>query len=138
MAGRPLEGASVLVVDDQAEVLRVVGEMLGRSGARVVTALGGREALAALDQQGVELDVVLTDLNMPDVDGLAVAHAAKAQRPGRPVIALTGLVRDLAAGHAGGEPFDALLNKPCRIAVLTGTIAELLGRARAADGGGPA
>ena len=67
--------ARVLVVDDEPKLGRVVGQMLELDGHAVVRAGGGKEALARLSAE--RFDVVVTDLRMPEVDGLAVLRAAR-------------------------------------------------------------
>ena len=67
--------ARVLVVDDEPKLGKLTAEMLALDGHAVVRAGGGREALAEL--AGQAFDVVVTDLRMPEVDGLAVLGAAR-------------------------------------------------------------
>src|SRR3990172_5831879 len=79
--------ARVLVVDDEAKLAKFVAQALELDGHDVVRAGGGREALTLLAERPFE--VVVTDLRMPEVDGLAVLNAARA-RPGPPeVIVMT-------------------------------------------------
>jgi two-component system response regulator HydG len=68
--------ARILVVDDEVKLGKVAAEMLELDGHEVSRATGGRQALVALAAGAI--DVVLTDLRMPDVDGLAVLAAARA------------------------------------------------------------
>jgi DNA-binding NtrC family response regulator len=68
--------ARVLVVDDEPKLGKLTAEMLALDGHAVVRAGGGKEALGLLAAQG--FDVVVTDLRMPEVDGLAVLRAARA------------------------------------------------------------
>jgi two-component system response regulator HydG len=77
--------ARVLVVDDEPKLGRYVAQLLGLDGHQVVRAAGGREALALLAEDA--FDVVVTDLRMPEVDGLAVLRAARS-RPGPPEVVL--------------------------------------------------
>jgi DNA-binding NtrC family response regulator len=75
----------VLVVDDEPKLGKLVSEMLELDGHEVARAGSGREALARLAAE--RFDVVLTDLRMPEVDGLAVLRAARAQ-PSPPEVVL--------------------------------------------------
>jgi DNA-binding NtrC family response regulator len=79
--------ARVLVVDDEPKLGGVVAQMLALDGHAVVRAGGGREALARLAEE--DFDVVVTDLRMPDVDGLAVLRAAKGRSPAPEVVLMT-------------------------------------------------
>jgi two-component system response regulator HydG len=80
--------ACVLIVDDEAKLAKFVAQALELEGHEVVRAGGGREALALLAERPFE--VVVTDLRMPEVDGLAVLAAARRVRPAPPeVIVMT-------------------------------------------------
>jgi DNA-binding NtrC family response regulator len=79
--------ARILVVDDEPKLGRVVAQMLELDGHAVVRAGGGREALARLAED--DFDLVVTDLRMPDVDGLAVLRAARAKAPPPEVVLMT-------------------------------------------------
>jgi two-component system, NtrC family, response regulator HydG len=80
--------AKVLVVDDEPKLATLLAEALELDGHQAVRAVGGREALARL--QDGRFDVVVTDLRMPDVDGLAVLRAVRALSApgGRPEVVL--------------------------------------------------
>ena len=79
--------ARVLVVDDEPKLGRVVAQMLELDGHAVTRAGGGREALERLGEE--RFDVVVTDLRMPEVDGLAVLRAARALGPPAEVVLMT-------------------------------------------------
>lgn len=78
----------VLVVDDSATMRRSVEMSLRLGGFDVVLAADGREALALLDQ-GLRPSLILTDIVMPEVDGLALIQAARARLRFTPIVALT-------------------------------------------------
>jgi DNA-binding NtrC family response regulator len=79
--------ARVLVVDDEPKLGKLTAEMLALDGHAVVRAGGGKEGLALLTAQS--FDVVVTDLRMPEVDGLAVLKAARALRVPPEVVVMT-------------------------------------------------
>ena len=79
---------SVLLIDDQPDVLESVRDMLKVLGHEVETAPDGETGLAQLEQK--PFDVVVTDLGMPGLDGVGVARRTKELRPGVPVVLLTG------------------------------------------------
>lgn len=103
-----------LVVDDEPLVLAVLAAGLTEHGFKVSAI---NDAQAALDQlrEGLTADILVTDLAMPGLDGLALAGRARSYRPGLPVLLLTGHVGDAGtealAVAAGNGPF-ALLRKP--------------------------
>jgi DNA-binding NtrC family response regulator len=76
----------ILVVDDEPNLRRVLSAMLVREGYEVVLAADGEEALDSLDDS---IDVVITDLKMPRVDGMALLRHAAVQVPDVPVILIT-------------------------------------------------
>src|SRR5262249_39286343 len=81
---------TVLIVDDDAEILSLHSRIVERAGYRAVTAHNGREALAAV--RGVRPDLILLDLMMPEMDGFAVLEALQRHETTRtiPVIVITG------------------------------------------------
>ena len=78
---------TILVVDDEANLRKVLSATLRREGFTVLTAQNGGEALALMAQHRV--DVVLTDLRMPEVDGMALLAQAQVDYPEVPVVMLT-------------------------------------------------
>jgi two-component system, NtrC family, response regulator GlrR len=105
--------ARILVVDDDPSLLRVVSMRLDKEGYQVFTAESAQKALAQLDASGAEL--VLTDLKMAGMDGLALFEAVARRYPGLPVIIMTahGTVPNAVAALRRGvfgyltKPFEA-------------------------------
>ena len=81
------EKKQILVVDDEANLRRVLSAQLGRDGYEVHTAEDGESALAFLREH--HIDLVITDLRMPKVDGMDLLRAALRDDPSRPVVMLT-------------------------------------------------
>lgn len=129
----------MLVVDDNAEARELVGEWLVASGFEVQCAASGEEALSTV-KAGLGLDLLLTDLSMPGIDGLRLIRQLRGTIPGLPAIVLTG---DTSA-VAGLATEDALadgclvLQKPIRLTELVHHIEIMLcvGSAQS-DGGRP-
>jgi len=69
--------AKILIADDDAHIVRVLSMWLGRHGHQVVTAKNGEDALAILDRESV--DLIISDMNMPVVDGVGVVKAVRAK-----------------------------------------------------------
>src|SRR4051794_20319692 len=80
----------VLVVDDDDAIRRVCTRVLGGEGWSVSVATNGREALAALDANDVPYDCVLSDVNMPEVDGFELVQAVRKRDDDIPVLLMTG------------------------------------------------
>jgi CheY-like chemotaxis protein len=89
----------VLVVDDDALVLEVTAAMLNDLGCEVVTALCGDDALQRLERDQ-SIEILITDINMPKMDGYQLVDRAHAIRSGLKVIMLSGREPE---GH--GFPF---------------------------------
>ena len=83
------ERARILVADDEPNLRRVLTAMLRRDGHEVIQATDGGEAVELIGPQGAELDVVITDLRMPTVDGMEVLRHAARTAPQVPVIMIT-------------------------------------------------
>jgi len=86
----------VLLVDDDALVRAVAALMLEDLGCEVVTAAGGRHAIDTLVADD-RIEILITDVNMPDMDGFAVAQAATRMRKELKVIILSGRERGFSA-----------------------------------------
>ncbi len=115
---------TVLLVEDEAPLREALGEGLRLAGYGVRTADGGLRAIETLGRGGVE--VVITDLCMPGVDGFSLLEHLGRHHPELPVIVLTGYGFPDAGAfvtHLGARVF---LEKPIRIADLAGAIGGLL------------
>jgi DNA-binding NtrC family response regulator len=84
----PHMAATVLVVDDERNIQVTLSRALALEGYAVETAGGGREALEKI--AALPVDVVVMDVRMPDLDGLAVLEKARQMRPGLPVLVMSG------------------------------------------------
>ena len=102
-----LEPLRILAVEDEPEVLDVLRAMLSAAGHTVFTAASGREALELFDHETV--DLVLTDLGMPGMTGLALAEQLKRRRA-IPILLLTGWADELDAATA--PSVDLVVAKP--------------------------
>lgn len=103
----------ILLVDDDADILRAVSRLLERSGHEVAAARNGAEGVRLWRQQGA--DLVLTDLQMPGMNGLELILQLRTHAPRLPVIAMSGgeRSRDLdLLGSAGLLGAVGLLTKP--------------------------
>ena len=116
-----MSSKSILLVDDEENILVSTRWVLEKNDFKVTTAAGGREALDEL--RASRYDLVVTDLRMPDVDGIAVLKEAKRLYPETGVIVLTGYGEVSTAVETLKLGADDYLQKPC-------DIDELLDKAR--------
>jgi CheY-like chemotaxis protein len=86
---RARPGETVLVVDDQPQVRAAVGKLLSRLGYQVLVATNGEEGLSIILGSG-RIDLVLTDIVMPQMRGTELADHVEAVRPGLPLVFMTG------------------------------------------------
>src|SRR5205807_4269985 len=102
---------TVLVVEDEDLVRRVVRKILHNQGYAVVEARGGNEALALCERLTDGLDLLITDVVMPEMNGRQLAHLISARLPGLPVLYMSGYTADVI-GHRGVlEPGVAFIEK---------------------------
>lgn len=122
----------VLVVDDSATMRRSVEMTLQSCGIRVVCAADGAQALTLL-HQGLKPDLLLTDIVMPQVDGLTLIREARRLRPFMPIVALTtqGQQHLRDEGRAAGA--SAWLLKPTGGRELVGIVGRFITVPDAAD-----
>lgn len=101
----------ILVVDDDLESRNILKHMLTLSHYEVETVKNGKEAVKRLKR--AEFNLVLTDLDMPEMDGLTLLSHVKSQYPDIPVIVVTGLISAESRNEALAIGAEGLLSKPC-------------------------
>jgi CheY-like chemotaxis protein len=111
----------ILLIDDDAAVLEVVALMLASQGHSVVTAGSGPEGLARLSA-GEPVDLVLTDLAMPEMSGWDVVRAVRTAWPTIPVGLVTGTPDHLVEQR---EVVDVLITKPVTLDELRRGMREI-------------
>jgi CheY-like chemotaxis protein/anti-sigma regulatory factor (Ser/Thr protein kinase) len=117
------EPLRILVVDDETEVLAVEADMLRAEGHEVLTASSGAEALAVLGG-GPAVDLVITDLGMPEMNGWEVARAVRQGWPSVSVGLVTGWGEQPPGSPSDGG-LDFVISKPLTLETLADAIARL-------------
>ncbi len=123
--GRRAQRASrVLVVDDEESVRITTAAILEQEGYEVATAESGREALTMAARS--HYDLVLTDLRMDDMDGLALLHELQARHPNVVTVVLTGYASIESSIDALRQGVYDYLVKPCMVEDLKRTVRRAL------------
>ena len=112
---------TVLVIEDDDAVRRVVERLLIREGYRVIAAASGEEALAAVEHEAA-LDVVLSDVMMPNMTGPEVVARVRRRFPSVSVLYMSGYAEDVLTLEAGAE----LIRKPFEPDRVAARLRELL------------
>ena len=117
---------TVLIAEDEVLVLSLLADALEEEGFRVIAAENGAEALKALEtveREGGHVDVLFTDVNMPEIDGFELARRARALKPDLPVIYASGRPQQLEQACVSGGRF---LAKPYMPAQACAVVASAL------------
>jgi CheY-like chemotaxis protein/nitrogen-specific signal transduction histidine kinase len=120
-----------LVVDDDPQVRQMISDILSNAGHAVVVAVDGSDGVEKFKEDS-SVEIVITDLAMPKLNGLQLARACKTLRPAVPVVMLTGWGVLLTEDELSEHGVDEVLSKPVRMDQLLGVLAAV--RARAAAG----
>jgi CheY-like chemotaxis protein len=118
-AGQAVSGR-ILVAEDNKAIRDLVSRILDFMGFEVALAGNGVEALALFIDSS--FDLVLTDLEMPMMDGWGLTHCIKARSPNTPVVLMTGADRDTVRKKVERGPVDSVIFKPFRLEDLQRTV----------------
>ena len=116
----------ILIIDDSKETVEGLGSFF-RDKYYVLTAYNGLDGIKEFDNSDGCVDLVLTDLVMPDISGVGVISVIKKKSPELPIIAMTGWGEHPGA-LARDAKVDLVLNKPFELEDLDRHVAELLAR----------
>jgi PAS domain S-box-containing protein len=135
-----LEGLRLLAVEDQAEMLESLRQMLEEQGACVTTAASGLEALEALRAQPQGFDAIVSDIGMPSMDGYELIRRVRNDLGLGPdrllAVALTAYAREEDRARALQSGFQAHLTKPYQVGQLIAILRQLQAAQASANGGG--
>ncbi len=119
-------GELILIVDDESNILEVAKATLEKFGYRVLTAADGTEAIAEFVRNAADISLVLTDLAMPNLDGVSTIRALKKIEPAVRIVAMSGLVNVEQSADLQRMNINAFISKPFTAETLLATIAERL------------
>jgi excisionase family DNA binding protein len=117
----------VLVVDDEASIRDLLAKTLALADFDVDTASDGPSALDRLRDAGTEYGLLIADLKMPGMDGLALIRQVKRASPNLPIIIITGFSTESAAIEAVNLGVAGYLTKPFRVPQVLAAAAKALG-----------
>jgi DNA-binding NarL/FixJ family response regulator len=134
-AKEPDPAVTVLLAEDEAIVRELAATALEQAGYGVVPATGGLEALAYCESADAPVDVLLTDMVMPGMGGRELAERLVAERPGTPVVLMSGYTAEPPALRVDGGSRVTFLQKPFTPRALAQAVSDALQRP-AANGNG--
>ena len=118
-------GEMILIVDDEPQIRDITAAILSRHGYRVLLAGDGTEAVAIFASRSSEISVIVTDLRMPNLDGIALANVAQHLNPAVKILAMSGL--SSAGSDIEMKRFTGtLLYKPFKAEALLQAVGGLL------------
>ncbi len=120
-------GKTVLVVDDEAGIRDLTREILERAGLRVIEAGDGIQALRLLET--IKPDLLLTDIRMPGMDGIALAQEMGRRSPGLPVLLMSGFAT--SASRTALAKAEGVIQKPFSPNTLVRIVIRTLRQRRA-------
>ena len=124
---RDLTGeATVLLVEDEDAVRLFGSRALRNKGYRVLEASDGEEALDVINEYGAPIDLIITDVMMPGMDGHTLVKLVQEELPGIKVILMSGYSEDAIPGGLGDDPTLHFLPKPFSLQELAGKVKEVI------------
>ena len=118
----------ILVVDDEESIRLALSALLQNLGYRTLSAEGGLQALERLRAEPGTVDLILTDMTMPKMTGLELAHQVHAQWPRLPVVLISGFSDRLSAAGLQAEDIREFVGKPFSAAQVAGALRRELDR----------
>ncbi len=117
---------TVLVIDDEAQVRRVAGQMLASIGFEVLTAAKGSDGIDLFEEHAAEIVLVLLDMTMREMNGLEVFRRIREQDPKVPILLSSGYQKDHAMHQFAGRSLNGFVQKPYRMSELVDAVREVL------------
>ena len=121
-------GETVLVVEDEDSLRQLTTRILSRSGYQVCVVSSGAEAVRRASDPAQPIDLLLTDVVMPEMLGNEVAARMGAIRPGLPALFMSGYAQPILDSHGGPAPCFDILEKPFTEAALLSRVRKAISR----------
>ncbi len=132
----PQSASTILIAEDDDGVRDLVGEMLRHNGYTTIEVSSGEEALAALQNHSIEIDLLLTDVVMKGINGRVLAEYALKERRGLKVLFMSGYTEDAMVRHGISQESLYFIQKPFVKGALSSTIARILASSDGCKGKG--
>ncbi len=116
----------ILIADDEEPLRLLVGRAIGMDGHEIVTAEDGAEALEILTEQEGRFDLLLTDIKMPIMDGIALALAAARDFPDLTILLMTGYADQRERATGLNAIVHDVVTKPFSVADIRTAVADAL------------
>ena len=118
--------ARILIADDEEAIRSLIARALRQDGHEVVTATDGAHALDVLGQERGAFELLLTDIRMPVMDGIALAHAAARAHPAVTILLMTGYADQRERAHGLDALIHDVITKPFSLGVMRTAVNEAL------------
>ena len=118
------EKKQVLIVDDEPNLRKILSAQLTRDGYDVMIAEDGEQGLSMLREH--HIDLVITDLKMPKVDGMTLLREALREEPQLPIVMITGQEPEVMDALSKAAGATAFLSKPFALGEFRATVSRLL------------
>jgi len=118
--------ARILVVEDETLVRELVAEVLRDLGYEVLEAHDGLSGLDQLRARERRIDLLITDVGLPGLNGRQVAEAASAERPDLKILFMTGYAETISASQPFASPGMEIMTKPFEVDDMTRRVRALL------------
>lgn len=118
--------ASILIAEDDKAVREFVSRALRQDGHEIIAVSDGQQALNVLERQN--FDMILADIVMPHLDGIALALKASRDYPGLPVLLMTGYAAERQRAHNLDSLVHEVISKPFTLRDICETVRRVLAR----------
>ena len=119
-------GETILVVDDESEIVQIISTVLRQNGWEVVSAADGLEGVAAFLNHSGQIKAVVTDMVMPNLDGLGLIRSLRKLAPDLPILVSSGYSNDQSREALNALRVEAFLKKPFSARQLVAQVISLL------------
>ena len=118
--------ARILIAEDEEAIRAFIARALAQDGHQVMTANDGAEALDVLTREAGSFELLLTDIRMPVMDGIALALAAARDHPALTILLMTGYADQRERAHGLDAMIHDVITKPFSLGVMRQAVNQAL------------